>query len=527
MANLLERILNWRNATPVEQVTAETEREVTADYVSNPSYSNLFSVSYNGEKNVGEIGPIKNYLMDYDGLRARAWQSFLESEVTQTVLNKFTLWVVASGLRLQAQPNQTVLKSEGIDIDVELFNEIVEARFSVWAKSKSADYSGMNNLVTIGQEAFKGSKTGGDMLVVLRTINKTLKVQIIDGVHLSSPLMSPTLPNGNVIKNGIETDPKGQHIAFYVKTGFNKFERIEAISKSSGLTTAFLVYGKRYRVDNNRGIPIVATVLETLAKLERYKEATVATAEEIAKVVYQIVHGTASTGENPFSKQLAKQLDLGNQTPVEINGKALADQVQSTTNKQAINMPIGAEIKSMNHGNGHADFKNFYQPNVELVCAAIGIPPNVAMSIYNDSFSASRAATKDWEHTILVNREDFSYQFYQKIYEYWLHLEILKFKIDAPGYLEAFYENNEMLLSAYRAARFTGPLFPHIDPMKEAKAERIKLGPLAENIPLTTIESATEALNSGESDSNMAQFSKELKYAKELKLETKEDAKVD
>ena len=77
-------------------------------------------------------------------------------------------------------------------------------------------------------------------------------------------------------------------------------------------------------------------------------------------------------------------------------------------------------------------------------------------------------------------------------------------------------------MEAYSNARFTGPLFPHIDPLKEVKAEREKLGTLAAHIPLTTVEAATEFLMSGDSDSNAYQFAEELKQAKELGLEAVE-----
>jgi capsid protein len=141
---------------------------------------------------------------------------------------------------------------------------------------------------------------------------------------------------------------------------------------------------------------------------------------------------------------------------------------------------------------------------------------NVAMSHYTDSFSASRAATKDWEHTIHVERTIFWRRFYQPIWILFLHLEVLKNKIEAPGYMQAFQEGNTTVLNAYRKARFTGPLFPHIDPLKEVKAEREKLGTRGAHIPLTTVEAATEVLNGGDSDNNMSQFAEEYKTAETL-----------
>jgi capsid protein len=75
-----------------------------------------------------------------------------------------------------------------------------------------------------------------------------------------------------------------------------------------------------------------------------------------------------------------------------------------------------------------------------------------------------------------------------------------------------------MVTESYTKARFTGPHFPHIDPVKEVNAERLKLGEKGANIPLTTVEQATENLGAGDSDSNIEQFTDEYENAKKLGL---------
>ena len=495
------------------------------------SAQRLFSVIYDGEKNLGEIGPVKNYVLNYDILRLRSWQSYLESELTPTVIDKFILWVIGSGLKLQSHPSELVLKSAGISIDTEKFNESVEARWNIFSESKMSDYSSNITLNQMQKEAFKNVLLGGDILVIQRIVDGVVKVQIIDGQHVSSQYgsvdsSSPAMKNGNRIINGIEVDPTGKHIAYWVRSNpLNTlsfaFERIPAYGAKTGLRMAFMVYGKKHRLDNLRGIPKMTTNLETLKKLERYKEATVGSAEERQKIVYQIVHLAHSTGENPLSTQLSKAFNTSpgydSDLPTDINGTQLANTVAATTNKQTYNMPIGSELKALESKN-ELFFKEFYETNVNIVCASIGIPPNVAMSMYNDSFSASRAALKDWEHTLHVNRKDFATQFLQPIYELWLHVEVLKGSIIAPGYFRAILDKDQMTICAYTSNYFIGANVPHIDPLKEVKAEREKLGPSGANIPLTTAEQATRSLNGGDVNENMKQYSNELKKSIELKL---------
>lgn len=488
------------------------------------SYRLVSTYTFNGEKNLGEIGPIKNYALNYEALRLRSWQAYLESEIFKTIIEKFALWVVAYGLKLQTKPNKVVLESEGIKIDSEKFNEITEARFTVWAQNKMCDYSNTNTLGSIAKTAFLNAKIGGDALVILRVIKGVLKIQLIDGAHICSPHSgtdnwASVTAAGNNLRNGVEYAANGEVVAYWVQDDRFQFSRIEAKNKTTGLLQAYLVSGQRYRLDNYRGIPVMSTVLETIKKLERYKEATLGTAEEQAKVAFQIVHGTASTGESPLVDAMAKAAGRDADLPKTDDGTNLANTVAATTNKQVFNNTQDSEIKTLNHSTGQLYFKDFYETNTHIMCAAIGIPPNVALSMYNDSFSASRAALKDWEHVINVSREDFTAQFYAPIYQFFLHLEILKGKISAPGYLTAYYAGNEMAIAAYQSCRFRGPIPGHIDPLKEVKAVREKLGPLGAGLPLITLEQAVEELNGDDSDGIMEQFSEELQMAEDLGLE--------
>jgi capsid protein len=186
---------------------------------------------------------------------------------------------------------------------------------------------------------------------------------------------------------------------------------------------------------------------------------------------------------------------------------------------------MGRDKKLVAHkGEGESEFKDFYTINIELVCATVGIPPNVALMKYDSNFSAARAALKDWEHSLFDVRTDFYKHFMIPIYNMWLDVQVLNGRVKALGYLEALLKNNRHVLDAYRSAVFTGANVPHIDPEKEVRAERLKLGDLGATLPLTTLEKATKVINGGNSNSNMRQFSKELKSAEELDIMPAEEA---
>jgi capsid protein len=277
-----------------------------------------------------------------------------------------------------------------------------------------------------------------------------------------------------------------------------------------------MMYGLPYRVDDYRGMPLLSSVLETIKKLDRYKEATVGNAEETAKIPYSVEHAQYSTGEDPIAKLKAAAghgMDGGTERITNELLRATASNIRYTTGKMVVNMPIGATLKSLENKNP-LYFKDFYSTNFEILCATIGIPPEVALNKYTSSFSSSRGANKNWEHTILYEREKTDLELYQPFYNYWLELEIYNNRIQAPGYVVAKNTDNFMLLEAYQRCRFIGAKMPFIDPLKEVQAARAKLGD--QITPLATYEQVTEELNGGDWNTNIEQAKTEHDKAMSL-----------
>jgi len=318
--------IELENPLTPKEVNIWRNPEIREEYETAKAFLGLtrnglygFSMAFNGEKDLGGIGPLVEYFLDYEGFRTRSWKAYLDSEIAQTVIGKKRLWVIGKGLKMQVQPIKNVLKQKGIELTEDNFNKIVEARFQLYMDSVAADYSGMLTGHQLGSEAYLNKSVGGDVLCILRynKITQQQEIQIIDATWIQNPIgSSPYIAYigdaGNILKNGIEIDKKGRHVAYYVRTrgtesgGANDLninfdsERVLAYSENSGLPTAFLIYGLKYRIDNVRGLPLTAAVMQTMTGMERYKEAMVGAAEEAAKIVYTVEHEIFSEGEDPF-----------------------------------------------------------------------------------------------------------------------------------------------------------------------------------------------------------------------------------
>lgn len=484
-------------------------------------YNETIVIGYDGEKDPGAMGTIKKYKPDYRSLRNRSWQAYMDSDVAQAVIKKYIKWIIGKGLKLQSEPVVDFLSDNGIRLPDE-YSKRVERSFSLFCNSKSASYDKQQTLHKKAKEAYKNAIVGGDTLVILRIVDMKINVQCIDGDHIVSPFANTpefkqAEERGNTIEYGVEMDKSGEHIAYYVYDRQREFKRVTA-REEDGILRAYMVYGMKYRYDGVRGIPLISAVLQTTAQLDRYKEAMVGSAEERAKIPYTIEHGESSTGINPLTQQvkenrrLNRTIESGNATPYERSEK-IASNIAGTSKKQVYNMPPDSKLKAI-ETTAELHFKDFFGANVEMFCATIDIPVDVALSKYNSSYSASRAAIQDWGHTILVERDDFSMQFYQPIFEAWLLMEDASQRINSPGLFRAF-KNDTILFEAYTKSRFIGANVPHIDPVKEVTAIRAQLGAMGANIPLITPEEATERLGTGDFENVVDRFNEQVKMIPE------------
>jgi lambda family phage portal protein len=476
--------------------------------------------SFNGEKTPGELGNVYNLLPSYRLLRLRAYEADLTNDVIGIITGKFFKWVIGKGLKMQSEPNEKALATEKIPTLPEQFRDYAESRFDVYANSTHCDYKGMENLNKIATEAFKAAFFG-DCLIVFRVNNGYPTVQLIDGEHIKDPYVDDkndwhkkAKANGNIIRNGIEMDSKGCHVAYFVAARseneiFDVFERIAAKGESSKRTMAVLFGLKKHRMDNDRYIPMITSILEKVGKLDRYTEATVGSAEERAKIPFSVEHNKDSDGTNPLIGQIKIAAGMGKNAAPETNGyelgKKTAANIAATTGKQVFNMPVGSQLKAL-YSQNEIQYDAFWKAIFRSLCAAVDIPPEVALQEYNSNYSASRAAIGGWEYICDVYRDLIVQKLHLPFYQLWLHTEILRGSIVAPGYLQN--STNFMVTEAYGKARFIGSKMPHLDPVKEVKAavEMVSKG-------LMSNETASEKLNAGDWYETQVKLKKEKSMA--------------
>lgn len=515
------------NITRNQEQAIESPKSVVYqnDIVYGHSYP-LLKRNWDGEKTLGELGNVYENIPNFNKLRLRSYDAYTTIDTVKIIASKFFYMIIGNGLKLQSEPNRTVLKSEGIENDDDEYTEfqkIVEARFLAYSNSKECDYLKEKTLGEIALEAYKMEFLGGDCLIICRVDEKGVNVQLISGEHICNPPIGSEYyesakKSKNSICHGIEVDEKGSHVAYYVKVKSEKIEgeykRILAYGKQSKRRMAWLLSGNKVSPDHLRSVPAMSQSLEKINKLDRYTEASVVKAEQAAKIVYTIEHQEYSTGENPLTEIVNKKRGgLGTTVSTDSNSDkviadGLANRITETTSGMTFNLPNGAALKSF-QTDIEGSFSDFFSTIFKSISAGVDLPPEVAMQEYNSNYSASRAAINSFDYVGDVKRNSFAMNFYVPFYELWLEHQILSNKIVANGYIEN--RDNFMVTKSYSQCRFTGKNTPHIDPLKEVKAIELML-----KLNLISREQASEMLGVGQWDENYLKWLEEGKIVKPI-----------
>jgi capsid protein len=461
------------------------EQSTKLEVLTNLFYTQEYGI-FDGEKTDGELGRARVVYPDYYTARERAWELQLTNDVAKLVMNKWVTWLIGNGLRFNAIPAKEIT---GYNRDQ--FIKDTEFRFRNYLNSTYSDYSGMADFHTKAKEATYNAFTGGDVLCVLRVKNGYVTIQTIEGANVQTPL---TKTKENIL-DGVEYDNTGKHVAYWVYNDNLEWVRIPAIHKQTGLRMAFMVYGSKFRLNETRGLPLLLEDFEKIKNLERYIEATVKNAEVSSELIFVNEHDPSSTGENVFKNNVLKQIS-DKQTTLEKGALPTASQFSNNLTKMtkgaALNNTIGAKLKMLKP-DAEQMMPDFLEANLKLIFGSAGIPYEVAMSVYNSNYSASRAAIKDWEHNLKVKTQEIAKQLYRPFYKLWLYNEVVNGRIDNFELIKAYSQKDYVKIEALNKATFTGVAVPSIDPLKEVNAVRKAMGD--ETTPLMSGEKGAEIIS--------------------------------
>ena len=375
--------------------------------------------------------------------------------------------VVGTGLSLQSR-----IYAEALGMDAEQAEEWqsnTEREFRLWAESTFCDITRTQDFYGLQELVFRAVLESGDCFTLLPMVPERggiydLRVQVVEADRVCNKNQEPNSPE---LSMGVALNKYGAPTAYHVKnthpgsqaTSDYTWTVIPAFGGRTGRRNV-LHHFRRLRPGQNRGVPFLAPVIESIKQLERYTEAEI-TAAVISGMFSVFIKTEGGTGIDPVT-------NLGDET-----GATQQDKVIKLAPGLISDLRPGESIETVNPGRPNQNFDPFFQAIMGQVGVALEIPKDLLLKAFNASYTASRAAFIEAWKMFRVRRAWLVQSFCQPIYEAWLEEAVARGRVDAPGFFD-----DPAIRAAYCAAEWHGDAMPQLDPEKEINAAkgRVELG---------------------------------------------------
>lgn len=291
----------------------------------------------------------------------------------------------------------------------ELANRVIEEHFWKWGKKGNCEVTGKYSFVDIQRILVRGLAREGEFLVRKVTGKGAgiygYQLQLLDMDRLDVN-RNETLPNGNIVKMGVELDKNSRPVAYHLHTNH------------PGDTVYYTYSGKGYlripaeeiihrfvgdRPEQTRGYPEMAAVMTNLHQLGGYEEAAiVASRAGAAKMGF--IQSPTGTAEDLADEETEKGEFLTNVEPGVIDV-----------------LPTGYEFKEYNPEYPTAMYDKFVKKTLQGIATGMGVSYNtLANDLEGVSYSSIRTGVLEERDCWTVIQNWFIENFLEEVFTDWL-----------------------------------------------------------------------------------------------------------
>ena len=438
---------------------------------------------FDGEKFPGGFGITKDYILnhgiDYFTLRRRCYQLFTENTYFQGIIKRVLRNEIFTGMSPEPNPLGSILwpnlSEEEQEEEAAKYAELINTNFTLYASDPNVfDYK---KEMTFGefQEAVRQEAMICGNIVIVSRINHQTGLpawDIISGNSIKTPL-EYNIRKGNTITHGVERDPQGRHVAYWVeefKDNNFEFTRIPVYGEKSGRRISWMVHGGNKLLNEVRGTPVLASALYMLRDLDRYRDAELRAAVIGSIIPFFIEKSpTAAPGGGVLSNAALKKANA--------EGKAeekekIAPQINMVPGMVVDGLKPGESVKAFNPTHPNINFKDFEKAIISAICwGCLELPPEIGVLVFSTSYSASRQGNTEFQ--IVLNYRAFknAKDFCQIIFEEVTIQSTLLGDLILPGFLEIIFNPKEWRKrAAWFKCEWSAMARPSVDMQKEANA---------------------------------------------------------
>jgi len=458
------------------------------------------------------------------GMRALSRDAAMTSPLGVSILRRHKMEVINDGLQLQSRVNQ---KKLGLTKDqAKEWQSNVESEYDMLCDSFESDYLGNHNHWEQQILAFFTMLLNGDVFFMLPWVKKRSGFPYELSCHLidSDLVRNPTDKSytGKDIKGGVEKDAEGRVVAYHVWDVYS--DEVFTANGKLGKSTRVPIYdssGKRQiwhlydpeRINQRRGVPLLAPVAEQLRQITRLGDAKIMDALVSAYFTVFVkdasgMNGLLNGGLPPIATVNSGGIMDPNSPPVEEHTEDNGNDLEMGYGNVTY-LDDQKDIEIADPKKTDSSFEEFWKALATTICSAANMPLEKTMMLYSTSFTAAKAAANDAWRATKFYRKLIERRFCGIFYREFLTEGILRNRIKAPGYFDD-------VATAYAWSGFSlvGMGQGYLNPLQEAKASTIK-----QNSFQTTFEEEYAQHTGGRWDRAMEKRAAEEELLKDLGLE--------
>lgn len=397
--------------------------------------------------------------------------------------------IVGSMFMLNAKPNWKVLGLA--EAWAEEFQEMVEAKFSLWAESPSnwPDASRMNTLTSLVRLAVGVYVMTGEVLATAEwrrggaSIFSTC-IQMIDPDRLSNPYGEQDSPT---LRAGVKRDWMGAPVGYYIRMAhpadlndMNAY-RWKYVPATKGLASGRLAWDRpmvihiveQFRPEQTRGMAQMVAALKEMKMTKNFRDIT------LQRAVLQATYAATIESDMP-AEAVAEAMGAGGASSWAANYLSqIAEYTKGSKNLQidGVKIPHLYPGTKLNFQPGAATDgvgEEFEKSLLRQIAASLGVSYEQLSKDYSaTNYSSARAAmTETWKY-MQSKKRTVADRFASIVYRLWLEEAINKGEVPLPEGAPSWYEGQNA--DAYSACEWIGASRGQIDELKETQAAALRM----------------------------------------------------
>lgn len=397
-------------------------------------------------------GPSAVVSYNLSSLRSRSRELIRNNAITDGGVDSFVASIIGSGI----SPRWTVEERERL---LELWNDWVD----------EADVYGRLSFYGLQSLASRAMIDAGEVLCRFirrergRMNTVPLQLQLLEADHLDEAYTT-IAPNGNQVRLGIEVDPIGVPLAYwlwpehpgehYILHRYN-FERVRV--EAADVLHMF----KPLRAGQMRGRPWLSSVIVKLHDLDQYDDA-----ELVRKKGAAMFGGFIEQAENTSDEDVTSDEILGNDTG-EVDDNE--DEIIALEPGTYVKLPKGFKVNFSTPVDVGSSYESWMKQQLRFVAKGIGVTyEQLTGDLTGVNYSSIRAGINDLKRRVTqLQQEIIIFQFCRPVINEWLHVAYLNGMLDFTR-----YRRNHMM---YRRVIWNPDAWPSVNPLEDAQTDRLEV----------------------------------------------------